>query len=237
LLSALLVGLFGSVHCIGMCGGIVGMLTMGLSESARTTARTLVPFLIAYNAGRIASYAIAGALVGLLGASASRFLSPADALSAGRTISGLFMIALGLYIGAWSPVLVHLERLGEKLWRRIEPFGRRFLPAKNPLHALGLGLVWGWLPCGLVYSALAFALASGDALQGAARMAAFGLGTLPMLLTMGAAAHYLTVLTRKPVVRHFAGAVIIAFGVITLISPDAHSQHGPDHINPTTAHS
>jgi uncharacterized protein len=236
LVSAFLVGLFGSVHCIGMCGGIVGVLTMGLPASNRPSGLKRLPYLLAYNSGRIGSYVIAGAVVGFLGAGASRYLSPADALTAGRVISGLFMLALGLYIGGWSPALVHLERFGEKLWRRIEPFGRRFLPAKHPLHALGLGLVWGWLPCGLVYSALAFALASGDVMQGAARMAAFGLGTLPMLLAMGAAAHYLVVFTRKPAVRHFAGAVIIAFGVITLVSPGGYLQHGADHGHSMVAH-
>jgi sulfite exporter TauE/SafE len=142
-----------------------------------TSAASVRLFLIAaYNLGRIASYAIAGP-AGRRERQGIEPAPPAQVRWIVKLVTGGFMIALGLYLAGWWPGLTALERLGGKLWVRIEPLGRRFLPVNHPLKALALGLVWGWLPCGLVYSALAWSLASGDAVQGAALMLAFGLGT------------------------------------------------------------
>ncbi|MBI3571507.1 MAG: sulfite exporter TauE/SafE family protein [Gammaproteobacteria bacterium] len=231
LVSAFLVGLLGSTHCLGMCGGIVGALTLGLHDDIRRSPVRLFPYLAAYNIGRIASYAIAGALLGALSATALSLAPPAQVRWIVKLVTGGFMIALGLYLAGWWPGLSALERLGGKLWVRIEPFGRRFLPVNHPLKALALGLVWGWLPCGLVYSALAWSLASGDAVQGAALMLAFGLGTLPMLLAMGAAARWLGQVVRLVWVRRGAGVLILLFGLYTLFAPGAHSGHGGEHAN------
>jgi sulfite exporter TauE/SafE len=225
--SAFLVGLLGSTHCIGMCGGIVGALTFGLKDDIRRAPVRLFLYLAAYNIGRIASYAIAGALVGFLSAQIMHIAPPAQARLLARIVSGGFMVLLGLYLAGWWPGLTALERLGGKLWTRIEPYGRRFLPVDHPLKALALGLVWGWLPCGLVYSALAWSLASGDAVQGAALMLAFGLGTLPMLLAMGAAARWLGNVVRLVWVRRVAGILILLFGVYTLAAPGGHTGHSP----------
>lgn len=216
LITAFLIGLFGSVHCIGMCGGIVSALTFGLPAATRVSWQALLPYLLTYNAGRIASYSFIGAVLGALGAQALNIL-PAASLSIGRVISGGFMIALGLYLGGWWPALAHLERFGGRGWRRIEPWGRRFLPVTSPLRATALGLVWGWLPCGMVYTAAAFAFAGGNAVDGALRMAAFGLGTLPMLLVMGGAASRLAAVMRRPGIRATAAVVVIAFGVWTVL--------------------
>ncbi len=226
LVSAFLLGLLGSTHCLGMCGGIVGALTFGLREDIRSSPTRLAPYLLAYNLGRIASYVMAGALVGFLSAQILHIAPPATARLAAKIITGGFMIALGLYLAGWWPGLSALERLGGKLWIRIEPYGRRFLPVNHPAKALALGLVWGWLPCGLVYSALAWSLAAGDAVQGAALMLAFGLGTLPMLLAMGATARWLGSVVRLPWVRRGAGILILLFGVYTLAAPDGHAGHG-----------
>ena len=234
LVAAFLVGLLGSTHCLGMCGGIVGALTLGLHDDIRRSPVRLFPYLAAYNIGRIASYAIAGALVGFLSAQILRIAPPEQARLIAKIITGGFMIALGLYLAGWWPGLAALERLGGKLWALIEPFGRRFLPVNHPLKALALGLVWGWLPCGLVYSALAWSLASGDAVQGAALMLAFGLGTLPMLLAMGAAAHWLGHITRLPWVRRGAGVLILLFGVYVLAVPGGHAGH--DSHSPSANH-
>jgi sulfite exporter TauE/SafE len=231
LVSAFLVGLLGSTHCLGMCGGIVGALTFGLHDDIRRSPVRLFPYLAAYNLGRIASYAIAGALLGALSAKALGLAPPAQVRWIVKLVTGGFMIALGLYLAGWWPGLTALERLGGKLWVRIEPFGRRFLPVNHPLKALALGLVWGWLPCGLVYSALAWSLASGDAVQGAALMLAFGLGTLPMLLAMGAAARWLGQVARLVWVRRGAGVLILLFGLYTIFVPGAHSGHGGEHAN------
>ncbi|MCU0936565.1 MAG: sulfite exporter TauE/SafE family protein [Gammaproteobacteria bacterium] len=217
LLSAALVGLLGAVHCAGMCGGIVGALAFTLPPERRGSLAQTLPFLFAYNAGRVTSYVIAGAAFGGFGAAAVGGLGGLKAAEAGLSVlAGLFMVALGLYLAGWWRGLAHLERAGGHLWRRLEPFGRRLLPVRSGRDAWLLGLIWGWLPCGLVYSVLVWSLAAGSAAGGALLMASFGLGTLPTLLTLGAAAARLTPLLQRPAVRAVAGALVAAFGVIQL---------------------
>jgi sulfite exporter TauE/SafE len=235
-LTAFIIGLLGSVHCVGMCGGIVGALTIGLPQTIRNSTSVMLAYLFAYNIGRITSYAVAGAIAGTLGSQLYSLVASELASEVGRWISGIFMIALGIYLAGWTRLLAPIERIGAHAWRHIEPLGRRFLPVDSPRHALGLGLIWGWLPCGLVYSALVWAMASGDTLSGAQLMVAFGLGTLPMLLLMGATARWLGGLVRKHWIRRLAGAVIMAFAVIMLAFPPTptgggHSMHG--HSIPT----
>ncbi len=210
--AALATGLFGSVHCIGMCGGVVGVLTMGLSHPIKQSYLNLLPYLFAYNLGRISSYMLAGGLVGWLGSQFKPWLP----IQVHIWISSLFMIALGLYISGWWSGLVKLEKLGSYLWQHLAPFGNYFLPVNNPFRALSLGMVWGWLPCGLVYTALALSLASGSTSAGGLVMLVFGLGTLPMLLVMGSATRWLTVVTHQSTVRRMMGALIILFGIYTL---------------------
>lgn len=219
LFSAFLAGLLGSGHCIGMCGGIVGMLTMNLSTDVRQSFPRLIPYLLNYNIGRISSYTIAGILAGFLGAQFTSWLPVENPRVIAMWITGFFMIALGLYIGSWWQFLTYFEKVGSLLWSKIEPFGRRFLPIKTPFQALGLGFIWGWLPCGLVYGILFFALASGSALNGGLLMLAFGLGTLPMLLTIGATAQWLTRFAQKRIVRKIAGTIVILFGLMILLMP------------------
>jgi uncharacterized protein len=221
--TALMIGLFGSTHCIGMCGGIVGALNVGVPRSGGHTRRSRFLHHVTYNAGRILSYTGAGALVGLIGAQATR-VSPGTVLPIGSLIAGLFMIALGLYLAGWWRAFAGIEMAGRRIWRLIEPAGKRLLPATTPLHVFGLGLVWGWLPCGLVYSALAFALVSASPRHGAWLMLGFGLGTLPMLLAMGHLAEHVRNVVRYPIVRRLTGTVIIVFGVYTWVS--AFSDHG-----------
>lgn len=211
--SAFLTGLLGSVHCIGMCGGIVGALTMGLTEPVRHSPLKLLPYLLTYNIGRISTYVFMGLIVGFIGTLSQQLPFQHDIH---LWVSGLFMIALGLYIGAWWQALTYLEQGGAVLWRIISPLGQRFLPIKNPLQAFGLGLVWGWLPCGLVYTALGLALAGGNSIQGGWIMLSFGLGTLPMLFAMGTTAQWLMQLTRRLWVRRWVGALMIVFGIATL---------------------
>lgn len=223
LFSAFLVGLFGSVHCLGMCGGIVGVLTIGLDARVRRSPGTLAPYLLLYNAGRIATYAVAGTMAGGLSALVYEWLEPYTAQLAARLISGSFLIALGLYLsGWWPPGLAALERLGGRLWSRIEPVGRRFLPVRYPLQAFAAGFVWGWLPCGMVYAALAWAMVAGSAGNGALLMTAFGAGTLPMMFAAGAAAARLARLVRHPAVRASAGLLVMGYGLYLLFVPSGH---------------
>lgn len=212
-LAAFLIGLTGGVHCVGMCGGIVGALTLGLPLARERPLLARLPFLLAYNTGRIASYVAAGALAGGVGAWAANLVSVHRAQLGLQVVAGLFMILLGLYLAGWWPVLGHLERAGGVLWRRIEPLGRRLLPVRTLPQALGIGLVWGWLPCGLVYSALVWAIGAGGAGKGALLLLGFGLGTLPALLAMGTAAVALANWARRPIMRRAAGTLVVLFGI------------------------
>ncbi len=213
LAAAFLVGLTGGVHCVGMCGGVVGALGFGLPESVRGRVAGVVPFLLAYNLGRLLSYAAAGALMGGLGLAAARMAALHDVRLVLQMVAGLFMVALGLYLAGWWYGVARLERIGGGVWRRLEPFGRRLLPVSSVPQALLFGLVWGWLPCGLVYSVLIWSLSAGGVVEGALLMAGFGLGTLPNLLAMGFFAARLSAFLRKQAVRRVAGAAVILFGL------------------------
>jgi len=213
-LSAFLVGLLGGVHCVGMCGGIVTALSLGLP--GQPAPRNL-PLVLAYNLGRIGSYSIAGALFGGIGALAVHSSGLRSAQTALLVLAALFMIALGLYLGGWWRGLSRVEQLGGRLWKLIEPWGRRLIPVRTPGRALLLGGLWGWLPCGLVYSVLVWSISTGDPIKGALLMLSFGLGTLPNLLAMGLFAGALSAQVRKPWVRQIAGLLVAGFGLWTLL--------------------
>ena len=212
-LAAFMVGLLGGVHCVGMCGGIVGALSFGLPEQARGRFGAMLPYLLGYNLGRLFSYTVAGAVLGGIGALAAHLLILNQAQTVLPIIAGLFMVALGLYLGGWWFGINRLERVGGRLWAILEPHARKLLPVRSPSQALVMGLVWGWLPCGLVYSVLIMAMASGDALSGALLLLSFGLGTLPNLLAMGIVAGKLTSLLRRPWVMKVAGISVILIGI------------------------
>lgn len=211
LFGVFMVGLLGGGHCAGMCGGIVGAVSMSLPG-----ARPRLPFLLAYNGGRILSYTLAGVLAGALGAS-SFFLGhilPIQKILYG--LSSVMLVLLGLYLaGVWHGV-TYVERLGSVLWRQLQPLSKRLLPVRSPWQAILLGAVWGWLPCGLVYSVLVAALAAGNALQGGLLMLAFGLGTLPTLLAMGMAAVKLKKVLQQGWLRKLSGLAVILFGLFGL---------------------
>ena len=226
LLAAFLLGLLGSGHCAGMCGGIACFLTLAQPAPVRARPARLALFLGAYNAGRIASYCTAGALAGAVGLGLAAALPLAATHVVGFAVSGAMLLAVGAHVGGWWRPLDALERLGARPWQRIAPHVQRFVPVRSPAHALAFGALWGWLPCGLVYSALALALTSGSALDGALRMLAFGLGTAPMLLLIGSTAGWVRELAREPSLRRWAGAGLIGLGALTfagaLLSHGAH---------------
>jgi sulfite exporter TauE/SafE len=224
LTAAFLVGLLGSTHCVGMCGGIVGALSAGLSAQARASKARLLVNQLAYNAGRMGSYAVAGMVAGALGQQATTF-GLLEGFPLGRIIAGAVMILMGLYLGGWWHALQVLERLGARLWKRIEPIGRHFIPVHRPDQAFALGLVWGWLPCGLVYSALALAWVGGSGGQGATIMLAFGLGTLPTLLALGVSFEVLGRWVRDVRVRRLAGVLVILLGLAMLLAIGGQQGH------------
>jgi len=207
-LALFLVGLLGGVHCVGMCGGIVGALAMGGAP------RWSMHF--AYNAGRLLSYTVAGALAGALGAASLGFDGSFPVRHLLYLLANLMLVALGLYLVGVTRALAFTERAGQALWRRLQPLTRRFLPARTFGQALPLGILWGWLPCGLVYSALASALSAGSPGRGALLMLAFGLGTLPNLLLAGILLARLNEFVRRPAVRLLSGLLVLGFGLYGL---------------------
>ena len=204
-LALFLVGLLGGTHCVGMCGGIVGALSMG--APARWSMH------LAYNGGRILSYSAAGAIAGALGAASMRLEGQVPARLILYFVANLMLVALGLYLLGVTRALAFTERAGQALWRHLQPLTRRFLPARSIAQAFPLGLLWGWLPCGLVYSALASSLTAGSAGRGGLMMLAFGLGTLPNLLLAGIVLARLNEFVRRPVVRTLSGLLVLGFGL------------------------
>jgi uncharacterized protein len=213
LLAALTAGLLGGVHCVGMCGGIVGALSLAMPGQKQGPKLTI---LLGYNTGRITSYVAAGALVGGIGQLSLGFMHIQSLQLVLAVIAGFMMILMGFYLGGWNGFLRHVEKAGGLVWKRIEPAGRKLLPVRNPGQAYLLGLVWGWLPCGLVYSMLIWALGSGGPVDGAMLMLAFGIGTLPNLLATGLLAGQFVRRMQQPRVRMAAGVLLILFGIYTL---------------------
>ena len=212
--TAVSLGLLGSSHCIGMCGGITSALSVSLKENSRWQTALL---MLGYHIGRIGSYALAGVLLGTVG----WYLGDMSPIlfSALRWLAGLMLVAMGLYISGWWRGLVQLERLGGHLWKRIQPSTHRLLPVRHLPGAIALGCLWGWLPCGLVYSTLIWSASQSSALQSALLMSLFGLGTLPAVLLTGVFASQLTALVQAGITRQLAGVFMILFGVWTCPGP------------------
>ncbi|MBK1724382.1 sulfite exporter TauE/SafE family protein [Thiocystis violacea] len=215
-LTALLVGLLGGVHCLTMCGGLVSSLTLGLDAEMRRDPWRMLPYQVIYNLGRIAGYLVAGALVGGLGA----ILLQLDSLQIMQrllyALAGIMMVLLGLYLAGWWRLLAVVERQGLRLWRRLEPISRRFLPVRSWRQAAIIGFIWAWIPCGLVYSVLITAVATGNPVEGALVMLVFGLGTLPNLLGIALLAGAAARIAERAWARQAAGALVMGFGVYAL---------------------
>ena len=234
LAGAFVVGIASTLHCVGMCGGIIGALSFGLPEPVRTHRWRIVPYISAYNLGRIISYAGIGALAGGLGAGLFSTISPQYGHQILVWLASIIMIGIGLYLAGAFPRFVYIEKLGSPLWKRLEPLGKKLLPVKSPVHAFVFGMIWGWLPCGMVYTALVWAISSGDALSGAALMFAFGAGTLPATMGAGIFSGWLTKVARIKALRVLAGAILIAMALwIVWPSADKHSHH--NHGTATTS--
>ena len=230
-LAAFMLGFWGSLHCVGMCGGIVGVLNNSLANEKSNNW----VFWFAYNFGRIFSYSVAGGIAALVGSSLFTLISPDYAHRIGMMLSGLFLIAFGLYLSGWWLGLTWIERKGTALWQKISPLTKKFIPVRHLHQAVCLGALWGWLPCGLVYSALVWTFTLPGFIQGMMHMAAFGLGTLPMLLLMSSAAEKISRLAKSNFIRKAAGGVVILFGVFTFIgvapmhSSHNHTEHNSHH--------
>lgn len=217
--AALLLGLASGMHCLAMCGGIVG--AFGVQRPVRIRLQRgkglewRAP--LAFNAGRIASYAAAGAVVGALGGGAGALFGIwFDWQLALQIAASVLLVLAGVHLAGFAAPLAPLELLGRPLWRRIQPLAARLMPFDTPGRAFAAGIAWGWLPCGMVYAALASALLAGGAAAGAAVMLGFGLGTLPWLLAAGVGfARWRNALAR-PRWRIACGSVVLGFGVLGL---------------------
>ncbi|NND69230.1 MAG: sulfite exporter TauE/SafE family protein [Halioglobus sp.] len=212
-LAALMLGLSGAGHCLGMCGGIAAALSLGGGGNTTNT--------LAYHGGRIASYTVAGALLGLAAGS----ITTSGWTLGLRYLAGVLLILMGFYIAEWWRVLAVLERLGAYLWQPVQKVGQRFLSLQNWRGALGLGLCWGLMPCGLIYSALALAATTGNAPGGAAMMLLFGLGTLPAMLATSLGAQQVTDLLRRRGFKLLIAVALIVSGVWTLYITYSHAGH------------
>ncbi len=223
--SALIIGLMGAGHCLGMCGGIAAALGFAVPDTSQAQKIRLIT---AYNLGRISSYVgvglIAGFLGSMLGESASGFMLL-------RVLAGVMLILMGFYLTGWWRVLVHLERLGALIWQGIQPISQRLMPVTSLSAAFTLGVIWGWLPCGLVYSVVVLALAQSHPLGAATVMLGFGLGTLPAVMLGGLAAERVKRWLQQKALRAVMGLAVILMGLWTISIALMHL----GHINHTEA--
>ena len=209
LFVAFLIGLTSNLHCVAMCGGISGALTLSLPQSTRGRRFGMFLYSVVYSLGRVASYTVAGSLSGSAGRMLADSLYPQHGLSLLRIFAALMVIAIGFYLAGWFPRFATLESIGEPLWRRLEPIGRRLLLVRSLLQALAYGIVWGWLPCGLVYWALFIAASTGDAVDGGLFMAMFGVGTLPGVIATGMLSGWIQQMRGLRYVNQAAGLLLI----------------------------
>lgn len=208
-ISAFIIGLFGSGHCLSMCGGITTMLTSAIPNQHKQT-----PLIISYNLGRIFTYSFIGAIVGFSGSIAAKNLGMP--LASLRLISGFFLVLLGLYIGGWLMWISQIEKLGKFIWRYLSPLSKKVLPVTSVKKSFILGLIWGWLPCGLVYSTLTWALASHSLIDGAAIMFFFGLGTLPALFTLSVGQLNVRMLLSNNTFKKTLAFLLVLYGFYTI---------------------
>jgi sulfite exporter TauE/SafE len=192
-----------------MCGGVVGALGVGQGSGSGGLVR-----LAAAHLGRVSSYALAGALVGLAGVSVVTGVFGANGILALRITAAALIFAIGLQLLLGRPLLTRFEQAGSRFWRVLAPQMQRLLPPRDPLRAFGVGTLWGWLPCGLVYSELAVASASGGPITGALVMGSFGIGTIVSLSAVSVLLHSLGI---AKVPRQASGALLILFAIWTVL--------------------
>ena len=206
-----LLGFFGGTHCVGMCGGLSSAFALQLPPHLNRLG-----LIVLLNLGRISSYVLIGLIVGLVG-QIGISLDDTRWLQNGLYVAAnILMLLLGLYLAGLSTAATQIERIGRPIWKRLNPILNRLLPIKSVPACFGVGMLWGWLPCGLVYSASLYALGSGNAVQGGLYMLAFALGTLPNLLAMGIFAAQLKTLLQRRAIRLCAGLLVAGWAVFRL---------------------
>lgn len=211
--AAFTVGLLGAGHCLGMCGGVAAAVSLSTPQHQKKWL-----FLVFYNGGRLLSYTLIGGIAGGIVSGLTDVAQVSQGLLWLRLLAAIMMILLALYIGRFWNGLAHIERLGHVLWKRISPLSTSLLPLKHPIAALPFGMLWGWLPCGLVYSALTWSAVAGNMINGMLIMLAFGLGTMPAMLLIGGAAESMKHFLNNLIFRRLSSAIILVYGLVTAYS-------------------
>lgn len=213
--AALLLGFAASGHCLAMCGGISAAL--GVATAKRADGRPRASLLVAYQVGRMLSYAIAGGLVGGVLGFIVGWLDIDAVRTTLRGLSALALVAAALV--AFGALRDPGSKLGHLVWPRLAPIGRRLLPVTSVSRALGFGMVWGWMPCGFAYTMMLIAALEQDALRSAATMLAFGIGTAPAMIAVALGAQRAAGFAANSVGRRVAGTVLIGSAALTLFAP------------------
>jgi len=195
----------------------MGTLTLSLSPEVRNNKKRLIPFVFNYNFGRITTYTLAGTIAGVVESFIPAPFTEINGYRVLQVFSAAIMTGAGLYIAGWLPHFAYVEKIGLSFWRKIEPFGRKLIPVKDQTQAFLFGIIWGWLPCGLVYTALALALTTGDIAKSALTMFSFGLGTLPAVMGIGIMTNALTRLSRIQRFKQLVGLFMIALGLLAAL--------------------
>lgn len=206
LFTLFLLGFFGGTHCVGMCGGLSSAFALQLPPHI-----SRIGLILLLNIGRLTSYVLIGALMGAL-SQMGNVLNMAHGWQQGLFVAAnILLLLMGLYLAGVLTWAAKIEHIGKPIWRKLNPYLNRLLPIKSWAACVAVGMIWGWLPCGLVYNAALYALGSGSVAQGGLYLLAFGLGTLPNLLAMGWFAAQLREVLQNKKLRLVAGLWVVAW--------------------------
>ncbi len=234
LIAALFMGFLGSPHCLGMCGGLVAAFSLSMKDVSPAKRRALIA---TYHLGRLTSYAVLGLVAGLIGTAVLAPLMTSNSVP--RILLGLVLVFVGAtMLGA--PFLTKLERVGMRFWQFLSPIRQKVFPLNTFPRALAAGLLWGYLPCGLVYGALLIAVVAHDPLSGAALMFVFGLGTIPMLVATHQTVGWLRKHIGRLRLRQLNGAIMVISGLavafVPMLMTNMHGNHSGGHGDAAMTH-
>jgi sulfite exporter TauE/SafE len=215
--GGLLLGLASSLHCAGMCGAIASSLLIAFDPGRGHFARTRIHFTA--QAGRILVYVAAGAVLGGAGSEIYGLFDHASAYLALRWAAAVALGWIGLSVTGFAPSLAAFDRLTQPITLRLHQV--KAAAGATDGGALVSGMLWGFLPCGMVYGALFYATLSGGALSGAEVMAGFGLGTLPSVTAVALGVTGLRRLGRVQRARVAVGLAIMALAALSVAVPAA----------------